>query len=313
MRMATPSPTTFESTRRRGFLPLVSPKRRLPLPSTIGYTINRSSSTRSCSSNVCTSRALPATRMTPSTCSFNLPTSSATSPLSTVELFHSAFSKVDETTYLGMLFIFSAKPTSSATEGQASAKPSYVTRPSSWASASRTSSNLNLSPSSPRLTSKLQPPCSKPSAPPGSSMTPSSDTNSVTTIRPISPPCSLAFEPGTILNQKVEYVAADALTSTFAALADPTRRAILARLAEGEATVNELAEPFPISVQAVSKHLKVLERAGLIMRGRSAQLRPSRLQGAPLEEAAEWLEEYRRFWQGSFDRLDERVRATKNG
>ena len=84
---------------------------------------------------------------------------------------------------------------------------------------------------------------------------------------------------------------------TFAALADPTRRAILARLAEGEATVNELAEPFPISVQAVSKHLKVLERAGLITRGRSAQLRPSRLQGAPLEEAADWLEKYRRFWQ----------------
>ncbi|TMK78681.1 MAG: winged helix-turn-helix transcriptional regulator [Actinobacteria bacterium] len=108
-------------------------------------------------------------------------------------------------------------------------------------------------------------------------------------------------------------MAVDELTSTFAALADPTRRAILARLAEGEATVNELAEPFPISVQAVSKHLKVLERAGLITRGRSAQLRPSRLQGAPLEEAAEWLEEYRRFWQGSFDRLDERVRATKNG
>ena len=102
-------------------------------------------------------------------------------------------------------------------------------------------------------------------------------------------------------------MAVDELTSTFAALADPTRRAILARLAEGEATVNELAEPFPISVQAVSKHLKVLERAGLIMRGRSAQLRPSRLQGAPLEEAAEWLEEYRRFWQGSFDRLDDRL------
>src|SRR5438876_11831382 len=108
-------------------------------------------------------------------------------------------------------------------------------------------------------------------------------------------------------------MAVDELTSTFAARADPTRRAILARLAEGEATVNELAEPFPISVQAVSKHLKVLERAGLITRGRSAQLRPSRLQGAPLEQAVEWLERYRRFWQGSFDRLDERVRATKNG
>src|SRR6058998_1418475 len=95
-------------------------------------------------------------------------------------------------------------------------------------------------------------------------------------------------------------VAVDQLTSTFAALADPTRRAILARLAEGEATVNELAEPFPISVQAVSKHLKVLERAGLISRSRSAQLRPSRLQGAPLKDAVEWLEKYRRFWQGSF-------------
>jgi DNA-binding transcriptional ArsR family regulator len=106
-------------------------------------------------------------------------------------------------------------------------------------------------------------------------------------------------------------VAVDQLTSTFAALADPTRRAILARLVEGEATVNELAEPFPITVQAVSKHLKVLERAGLIARGRSAQLRPSRLEGAPLKEALEWLEKYRPFWQGSFDRLDERLQATE--
>ena len=105
----------------------------------------------------------------------------------------------------------------------------------------------------------------------------------------------------------------DQLTSTFAALADPTRRAILARLAEGEATVNQLAEPFPISVQAVSKHLKVLERAGLITRGRSAQLRPSRLQGEPLKEAFDWLQRYRRFWQGSFDRLDESLRATEKG
>ena len=99
----------------------------------------------------------------------------------------------------------------------------------------------------------------------------------------------------------------DRLTNTFAALADPTRRAILARLVEGEASVKELAEPFPISVQAVSKHLKVLERAGLVTRGRSAQLRPSRLQGAPLAEAVTWLETYRRFWQRSFDRLDERL------
>src|SRR5215204_2360586 len=102
-------------------------------------------------------------------------------------------------------------------------------------------------------------------------------------------------------------MAVDQLTSTFAALADPTRRAILTRLAEGEATVNQLAEPFPISVQAVSKHLKVLERAGLITRGRSAQLRPSRLDGTPLKEALDWLEKYRPFWQGGFDRLDERL------
>jgi DNA-binding transcriptional ArsR family regulator len=102
-------------------------------------------------------------------------------------------------------------------------------------------------------------------------------------------------------------MATDQLTDTFAALADPTRRAILARLAAGEATVNELAEPFPISLQAVSKHLKVLERAGLITRGRSARLRPSRLNGAPLGAAAEWLEGYRAFWQRSFDRLEERL------
>jgi DNA-binding transcriptional ArsR family regulator len=108
-------------------------------------------------------------------------------------------------------------------------------------------------------------------------------------------------------------VAVDQLSSTFAALADPTRRAILGRLAEGEATVNELAEPFPISVQAVSKHLKVLERAGLITRGRTAQLRPSRLQGAPLRDAAAWLEEYRRFWEGGFDRLEQRLRASEEG
>ena len=102
---------------------------------------------------------------------------------------------------------------------------------------------------------------------------------------------------------------ADQLTITFAALADPTRRAILARLARGEATVNELAEPFPISLQAVSKHLKVLERAGLIARGRSAQLRPSRLQGEALKEVSEWVSEYRGFWEESFDRLDEHLQA----
>ena len=104
---------------------------------------------------------------------------------------------------------------------------------------------------------------------------------------------------------------ADQLSTTFSALADPTRRAILARLADGDATVNQLAEPFPISVQAVSKHLKVLERAGLIARGRSAQLRPSRLQGDPLKEAADWLGEYRRFWDESFERLDEHLRELR--
>jgi DNA-binding transcriptional ArsR family regulator len=103
-------------------------------------------------------------------------------------------------------------------------------------------------------------------------------------------------------------VPADQLSTTFGALADPTRRAILARLAEGEATVNELAEPFPITVQAVSRHLKVLERAGLITRGRSAQLRPSRLHGAALKEAADWVADYRGFWEESFDRLAEHVR-----
>src|SRR3954451_14725686 len=88
-------------------------------------------------------------------------------------------------------------------------------------------------------------------------------------------------------------MATDQLSTTFAALADPTRRAILDRLTEGDATVNELAEPFPITVQAVSRHLKVLERAGLISRGRTAQLRPSRLHGEPLGDAAEWLGAYR--------------------
>jgi DNA-binding transcriptional ArsR family regulator len=103
------------------------------------------------------------------------------------------------------------------------------------------------------------------------------------------------------------HMAVDELSTTFAALADPTRRAILRRLADGEATVGELAAPFPISAQAVSKHLKVLERAGLITRGRSAQLRPSRLEGAALKDAADWIERYRRFWESSFDRLGERL------
>ena len=99
----------------------------------------------------------------------------------------------------------------------------------------------------------------------------------------------------------------DKLSRTFAALADPTRRAILDRLAEGEATVGELAEPFPVSMQAISKHLKVLEDAGLITRGRTAQLRPSRLRGAPLAAAAGYIAQYERFWQDGFDRMEERL------
>ncbi|MEU4495485.1 metalloregulator ArsR/SmtB family transcription factor [Streptomyces sp. NPDC023998] len=100
-------------------------------------------------------------------------------------------------------------------------------------------------------------------------------------------------------------MADDPLSNTFSALADPTRRAILARLADGAATVNELAEPFPISLQAISKHLKVLERAGLITRGRDAQYRPCQLHADPLKQATEWLEGYRRFWEESFGRLDD--------
>lgn len=96
----------------------------------------------------------------------------------------------------------------------------------------------------------------------------------------------------------------DRLDATFAALADPTRRAILARLASGEASVAELAAPFAMSQPAISKHLRVLERAGLISRGRDAQRRPSRLEARPLAEASEWLANYRQFWEGSFQRLD---------
>ena len=100
----------------------------------------------------------------------------------------------------------------------------------------------------------------------------------------------------------------DTLSNTFSALADPTRRAILARLALGELSVTELAEPFEMSMPAISKHLKVLERAGLIARGRDAQWRPCSLKAAPLKDAAEWLERYRRFWEESFDRLDDYLR-----
>jgi DNA-binding transcriptional ArsR family regulator len=98
---------------------------------------------------------------------------------------------------------------------------------------------------------------------------------------------------------------ADRLDRTFGALADPTRRAILARLARGEASVTELAEPFEMSLPAVSKHLKVLERAGLVSRGRERQWRPARLRAIPIKEVAEWTDRYRRFWDERYDRLDE--------
>ena len=103
----------------------------------------------------------------------------------------------------------------------------------------------------------------------------------------------------------------DHLSATFAALSDPTRRAILARLALGETSVTELAAPFEMSMPAVSKHLKVLERAGLISRGREAQWRPCRIEAAALKNIDEWLERYRRFWEASFDRLDEYLREVQ--
>lgn len=103
----------------------------------------------------------------------------------------------------------------------------------------------------------------------------------------------------------------DPLSLTFAALADPTRRAILARLSEGESSVKELAEPFAMSLPAVSKHLKVLERAGLITRGKEAQWRPCRLDPGPLQDVSEWLEHYSRFWDQSLGRLDEMLREIK--
>src|SRR3954471_1943593 len=103
----------------------------------------------------------------------------------------------------------------------------------------------------------------------------------------------------------------DHLTTTFAALADPTRRAILGPLAHGDPSVNDLAKPFDISLPGISKHLKVLERAGLIARGRRAQWRPCRLQAKPLKEVAEWVGDYRKFWDESFDRLDESLKEVQ--
>lgn len=107
-------------------------------------------------------------------------------------------------------------------------------------------------------------------------------------------------------------MAPDLIDATFAALADPTRRAILARLATGEATVSELAEPFNISQPSISKHLKVLERAGLISRGRAAQTRPCRLQPEPLQQAAQWIESYRHLWEDSFNRLGAHLQAVQS-
>lgn len=104
----------------------------------------------------------------------------------------------------------------------------------------------------------------------------------------------------------------DHLSTTFAALADPTRRAILARLSLGETSVSELAEPFEISLPAISKHLKVLERAGLVARGREAQWRPCRIDAGPLREVADWLEHYRRFWEQRLDRLDEYLKELQS-
>jgi DNA-binding transcriptional ArsR family regulator len=107
--------------------------------------------------------------------------------------------------------------------------------------------------------------------------------------------------------------ASDRLDRTFAALADPTRRAIVTRLMEGEASVTELAEPFRMSLPAISKHLKVLERAGLVARGRERQRRPARLEAAPLKEVSEWTERYRRFWEERYDRLDEYLDELQGG
>ena len=126
------------------------------------------------------------------------------------------------------------------------------------------------------------------------------------------------FKPNSLLTGwlnigwEVNPVSYDELSLTFSALADPTRRAILARLATDEATVNQLAEPFSISVQAISKHLKVLEGAGLITRGREGQFRPCRLEVAPLEAARQWIVEHRQVWRERFDRLDEQLKRLQS-
>jgi DNA-binding transcriptional ArsR family regulator len=116
------------------------------------------------------------------------------------------------------------------------------------------------------------------------------------------------IEPNGYLTEWFSFMQADPLSATFAALADPTRRAILARLARGETSVTELAEPFAMSMPAVSKHLKVLERAGLIARGREAQWRPCRIEARALKPVDDWLDSYRRLWEERFDRLDDYLR-----
>jgi DNA-binding transcriptional ArsR family regulator len=116
-----------------------------------------------------------------------------------------------------------------------------------------------------------------------------------------------------LINEYVQHVTEDRLSAIFAALADPTRRAILARLAEGDATVGELAEPFPISLPAISRHLKVLEQAGLIARSRNAQWRSSSLRAEPLREAVTWMEQYRQHWDESLDKLDAHLKRIQAG
>jgi DNA-binding transcriptional ArsR family regulator len=111
-----------------------------------------------------------------------------------------------------------------------------------------------------------------------------------------------------LINRELVHVSVDHLNTTFAALADPTRRAILNRLAEGEATVNELAEPFEMTLPAISKHIKALERAGLVVRGQRAQYRPCALDAAPLEEVSTWAEQYRPVWEARFNRMDNYIR-----
>ena len=111
----------------------------------------------------------------------------------------------------------------------------------------------------------------------------------------------------------MKKITKDPLSLTFSALADPTRRQILARLADGELSVTELAQPFKMTMPAVSKHLKVLERAGLVVRGREAQLRPARLQAEPLREVADWVEDYRRIWEESLGRLDAYLKTMQSG